>query len=172
VLVVAVALGAYFVDLGKGRPAPAAATTQSTSANTGTQTPPTSTTNSTTNSTTTTTTAPVGGVQPNRTVKILVANASQTNGIAAYYSGKLSAAGWGTLTPVTATTSETTSTIYYANGRQQDALAVASALGIASGSVQPLGGSVPVLGATQADIVVVAGDDLAAKVPAATANSG
>lgn len=167
-LVVAVALGAYLVDLGNGRPARVAATTQNTSANTGTQTPPTSTPGSTT----TTTTAPSGGVQPNRTVSILVANASQSNGVAAYYSGKLSAAGWGTLTPVTATTSETTSTIYYASGRQQDALAVASSLGVAASSVQPLGGSVPVLGASQADIVVVAGNDLAAKVPAATAHSG
>ncbi len=101
---------------------------------------------------------------------MLVANASQTNGVAAYYSGKLAAAGWGTLTPTTATTAEASSAIYYATGQQPDARAIAAALGLPSSSVQPRASSiVPVLGATQADVVVVAGNDLAAKVPPAGA---
>ncbi len=99
-----------------------------------------------------------------------MANASQTNGAAAYYSDKLAAAGWGTLTPTTATTAETSSAIYYATGHQQDALAIAAALGLPSSSVHPIASSiVPVLGATQADVVVVAGNDLAANVPSAGA---
>ncbi len=104
------------------------------------------------------------------TVKVLVANASQTNGVAAYYSGKLAADGWGTLTPTTATTAESSSAIYYASGQRADALTIAAALGVPSSAVQPLASSVvPVVGATQAAVVVVAGNDLAAKVPPAGA---
>jgi hypothetical protein len=163
VLVAAVALGVYLVSLGDGARSLTSAPVSHSSH------PVTRTTPSTTAppATAPSTTAPPAA-QPSTTVKVLVANASQTNGIAAYYSGKLSSAGWGTLTPVTATTAETSSTVYYASGQEADALAVAAALGLPSSAVQPLGGRVPVVGITQADIVVVAGDDLAAKVPASS----
>jgi cytoskeletal protein RodZ len=160
VLVVAVALGVYLLSLGDGQrsasPAPTTHSSRPTKS-----TPPSSTAPP---AKTTPTTSPPAA-QPSSTVKILVANASQTNGIAAYYSGKLASAGWGTLTPVTATTAEATSTVYFATGHQTDASAVAEALGLPASAVQPLGGRVPVIGITRADIVVVAGDDLAAKVP-------
>lgn len=163
VLVVAVGLGIYLIGLGSGGYAPAASGTIGTPTNVGTRTPPSTTPPSTTPPSSTTTTAgPPGTAQPSKTVTVLVANASQTNGVAAYFSSKLSGAGWGTLTPVTAATTESSSAVYYASGRQQDALAVASAVGVSSSSVQPLSGAaVPVAGATRADVVVVAGDDLA-----------
>lgn len=158
-LVVAVGLGAYLVTLGAGRHPPASATTTTTTTTTTTspRTSPKSTS-------TTTTTAP--GAQPSTSVKVLVANASQTNGIATYYSGKLAAAGWGTLTPVTATTALATSSLYYATGEQRAARAIAVALGIAPSAVQPFGPVLPVANTAGADVVVVAGDDLASKVPA------
>jgi LytR cell envelope-related transcriptional attenuator len=153
-----VALGAYLIDLGAGRHPPASAASSSST---------TTTTTAPTTPSTTTTTAP-SGVQPSKTVNVLVANASQTNGIAAYYSGKLAAAGWGTLTPVTATTATATSSVYYATGQQQSAQAVAVSLGVPTSAVQPLGSTVPVASTTGADVVVVAGNDLAAKVPASS----
>jgi hypothetical protein len=169
VLAIAVALGAYLIDLGAGHHTPVSgASSSSTTGTTTTTTTTTSTTTTTTaggGSTTTTTTAPAG-VHPSATVKVLVANASQTNGVATYYSQKLATAGWGTLTPVTATTARSTSTIFYAAGQKRDALAVATALGLATSALQPLGGTVPVLSTAGADIVVVAGNDLASKVPA------
>ena len=166
VVVVAVALGVYLVDLGGGHHAPASAATSGTTPSTTPKghtptTPPT-----TAPPTTSTTTTAPSGLQPNRTVKVLVANASQTNGVAGYYSSKLAGLGWGTLTPMTASTAESTSSVYYATGMQQDALAVAASIGVASSGVRPLGGVVPVLGSTNADVVVVAGNDLAAKMPA------
>jgi LytR cell envelope-related transcriptional attenuator len=163
VLAVAIALGAYLIDLGAGHHTPASA------ASTTTRTTSTTTTTSTTAPTTTSTTAPAGA-HPSATVKVLVANASQTNGVAGYYTSKLSAAGWGTLTAVTATTSESTSTIYYATGQQQNALAVAATVGASSTAVQAIGATthVPLTSTTNADIVVIVGDDLAAKVPASS----
>jgi len=172
VLAIAVALGAYLIDLGAGHHTPVSGASSSSTTGTTTITTTTTTTTSTTTtttagggSTTTTTTAPAG-VHPNTTVKVLVANASQTNGVATYYSQKLATAGWGTLTPVTATTARSTSTIFYATGQKRDALAVATALGLPTSAVQPLGGTVPVLSTAGADIVVIAGNDLASKVPA------
>ena len=190
VVVVAVALGAYLVALGGGPHSPASAashaastsasakpsTSQPSTSQPTTSQPPTSqpkTSQPPTTKPPTTSSTPSGAsstARPSGTVKVLVANASQTNGVAAYYSGKLAAAGWGTLTPTTATTAEASSAIYYATGQQQDALAIAAALGIPSSSVHPLASSiVPVLSATLADVVVVAGNDLAAKVPPAGA---
>ena len=170
VVVVAVALGAYLVALGGGPHSPASAASHA--ASTSASAKP-STSQPTTSQPPTTSSTPSGAsstARPSGTVKVLVANASQTNGVAAYYSGKLAAAGWGTLTPTTATTAEASSAIYYATGQQQDALAIAAALGIPSSSVHPLASSiVPVLSATLADVVVVAGNDLAAKVPPAGA---
>lgn len=167
VLVVALALGVYLVDIGGPHtPASASSRTSSSGSHSGSHTP--SGTPGTTTPTTqpaTTTTSP-GGAHPSSTVKVLVANASQTNGIAAYYSSKLSAAGWGTLVPVTAAASETSSTIYYATGDQADALAIAATLGVASSAVEAMAaGVVPVNTTGNAQVVVLAGDDLAAKVP-------
>lgn len=166
-LVLAAALGAYLVDLGHGAPTRSLGATAPAASGPGTTTPTTGTGPTSTTSTTTTTTVP-GGASPSPTVPVLVANASQTNGIAAYYTKKLSSLGWGTLTPVTAATAEATSTVYFASGRQADALAVAAELGLPSSAVRALATGAPVVGTTGADVVLVAGDDLAAKVPAAS----
>lgn len=157
IVVVGIALGAYLLSLGPGHGAAAPPTTS-----TSTTVPPASTT---------TTTAPgtgSTGTKPSTAVKVLVANASETNGIAGYYTSQLASAGWGTLTAVTADTLETTSTVYYASGQQANAALVASELHVASSAVQPLGSTVPLSATTGADVVVIAGEDLAAKVPTTT----
>jgi hypothetical protein len=66
---------------------------------------------------------------------------------------------------VTALTAEQTSSVYYAPGEQAAAQAIAARLGILASAVQPLGVTTPVGGTTGADVVVVIGDDLAAKAP-------
>jgi hypothetical protein len=194
VLAVAVALGAYLVDLGAAphaspaagsstassapaarKPAPSTPASKSPASKSPASGTPASrkalsggSTSAKPPSRTTRTAAAVSGVRPSQAVKVLVANASQTNGIAAYYAGKLASAGWGTLTPVTASTAVSTSSVHYAAGQEKAARAVAAALGIPASAVQAIGPTapVPVPGATGADVVVLAGDDLAAKVPA------
>lgn len=157
VLLVGMALGGYLLQLGGGHTTPPAAAG-----------PPPS---SSTTTTTTSTTAPSSkSSKPaaSRTVTILVANGSQTNGVAGFYTGKLAAAGWGTLTAVSALTAFATSSVWYASGQQSSADAVATELGVPTSAVQPVGPTTPVPGATAADVVVVIGDDLAAKVPTTT----
>lgn len=158
IVVVAVALGAYLLSIGPGHGAAAP--------------PPTTTPTTAPPASTTTTTAPgksgSAATKPSTAVKVLVANASETNGVAGYYTSQLASAGWGTLTAVTADTVETTSSVYYASGQQANAEAVASELHVASSAVQPLGSTVPLSSTTGADVVVIAGEDLAAKVPTTT----
>jgi hypothetical protein len=65
--------------------------------------------------------------------------------------------------PVDATTTEGTSTVYYAAGQQESAAAIAVALGLKPAAVQPLTASVPVTSASGIDVVVIIGPDLAAQ---------
>lgn len=165
-LVLAVALGVYLLSLGTPGPRKLAAA-RATSATSPTRPAKTSPPTTTTPTTAPPTTSSSGGTAPSGAVKVLVANASQTNGVAAYYSGKLSSAGWGTLTPVTASTAKPTSSVYFATGEQGAAQAIAASLGVPSGAVQAMSASVvPVASTTGADVVVVVGNDLASKVPA------
>lgn len=167
-VVAAVALGVYLVQLrppgsAGGSSASGRSPSETSPSGTGTSSGSSTTTSTPTTSPTTTTTTTAAGAGATKTVKVLVANASQTNGIAAYYTNQLASAGWGTLPPVTALTAKTTSAVYFATGDQRFAQAVASELGVASTSVAALGASTPVQGTTAAQVVVVAGNDLAAK---------
>lgn len=159
IVAVAVILGVYLLSLGNGHPAPAPSATTTTST-----TSPSSST-STTGAPTSTTLAQA---TPSKSVLVLVANASHTTGIAGYYTTQLSKDGWGTLTPVTALTVETSSTVYFATGQQAAAQTVATDLHLPSSAVKALGASIPVSSTTGADVVVVAGTDLAGKVPTTT----
>jgi hypothetical protein len=104
--------------------------------------------------TTTTTTEAPG------TVSVLVANATQQNGLAAHYTAVLAAKGWAVKTPNDAATTVATSAVYYAAGHQGSAETVAGQLGVAAADVLPLTSAVPVPGATGNDVVVVIGADL------------
>ncbi len=107
--------------------------------------------------TTTTTTV------PHSAVSVVVANATQTNGLAEHYSVILGAQGWAMKTPLDASTTVATSSVYYAAGEQESAASIATTLGVAPAEVLPLTAAVPVAGATGTDVVVVVGADLAAK---------
>jgi hypothetical protein len=104
--------------------------------------------------TTTTTTAP-------STVSVVVANGTSTNGLAAHYSTVIGAKGYMMKTPLDASATQTTSTVYYAAGMQAAAEAVAATIGVKPSQVQPLTTAIPVTGATGTDVVVVIGQDLA-----------
>jgi hypothetical protein len=125
-------------------------TTPTTTAAGGSKTAPT---------TTTTTTV------PHSSVTVVVANATQSNGLAAHYSSALTAQGWAVQAPVDAATTEATSTVYYAAGEQAAAASIAGTLGLKPTAVAPLTTAVPVTGASGDDVVVVVGSDL---VPTST----
>jgi hypothetical protein len=105
--------------------------------------------------TTTTTIAPAS-------VSVVVANATKTTGLAAHYTSVVGGTGYQMKTPIDATTSETTSAVYYAPGFQQPAAAIATAVGAKPTQVLPLTSAAPVTGVTGIDVVVVIGSDLAA----------
>jgi len=90
-----------------------------------------------------------------------VANATQTNGLAAHFSNVIGSGGWNMGTPIDATTSQTTSAVYYAAGQQAAAQEIANAIGVKPAQVQPLTTATPVSGVTGTDVVVVIGQDLA-----------
>ena len=109
--------------------------------------------------TTTTTTV------PHSSVTVAVANATETNGLAAHYASVLTAQGWDVKAATDAATTEATSSVYYASGQQEAAASIATTLGLKPAAVVPLTTAVPVTGASGVDVVVVVGADL---VPPAT----
>lgn len=121
-------------------------------------TPPTTTTTTTrgTAPTTTTTTVAPGAV------KVVVANATQTNNLAGHYTQVLAAKGWAMQSALDAATTQQSSAVYYAASFQAAAAAIASTLGLKPAAVLPLTAAVPVTGITGDDVVVVAGADLVA----------
>ncbi|HUC04412.1 MAG TPA: LytR C-terminal domain-containing protein [Acidimicrobiales bacterium] len=125
---------------------------------TGTAPPTTTSTTaatSTTSSTTTTTTV------PHSSVSVVVANATETNGLAAHFTSVLQAQAWAMKTPTDASTTESKSVVYYASGQQASAAVIATELGLQANAVQPLTTAVPVPGVSGIDVVVVIGEDLA-----------
>jgi cyanate lyase len=93
-------------------------------------------------------------------VTVLVANATNTSGLAAHYTTALAAGGWDMKTPGDAATTVAASAVYYAAGQQEPAAAIAAALGLKPSAVLPLTTAVPVAGASGDDVVVVVGADL------------
>jgi len=152
----AVVIGVFCADVGS-RPVVDTGTASST---------PSPTTTTTTLAghpapTTTTTTA------PNPAVKVVVANGGTVTGAAAFFTAKLDAKGWSTLTPTNAT-SVSASAVYYAPGDQGPADTVATSLGLSPTVVHPISTVTPATGITGADVVLIVGPDLAAQVTPTT----
>jgi hypothetical protein len=121
-------------------------------------TPPPSTTTTTSKTAPTTTTTTVAP----SAVTVVVANATQTNGLAGHYTAVLAAHGWAMQTALDATAAEQSSAVYYAANYQAEATAIATTLGLKPAAVLALTAAVPVTGITGDDIVVVIGADLVA----------
>lgn len=107
--------------------------------------------------TTTTTAAP----RPPSEVKVLVANGSGTDGAAGGTTDALEALGYVTGTPANAERVPAT-VIYYTEGYQPEAEALAEAIGAAATTVTPMPAVAPVDDLQLANILVVIGPDLAA----------
>jgi hypothetical protein len=103
-----------------------------------------------------------------KTVKVLAANGSVVNGLALKTKEKLQAAGYDALSPVTANLKVTATQIYYAPGYQSEGLAVAAVLGVPATVVQPVPAKVPVANPVGANVLVLAGPDLAQSLGSTT----
>jgi hypothetical protein len=121
---------------------------------------------------TTTTTAPRSTTPTTAShagVKVLVANDSTTNGVAAGYTTVLQHAGWSVLVPTNGKPPlRATSSVYYASNKRSEADAVATALGLPLSDVLPLSSATPVSNTANADVVLLVGADLASKTPPST----
>jgi hypothetical protein len=174
VLVVFVVAVAVLVAVGTRSTPPTSSSAQTTSTTAATAGGSTTTTAAAvhgTSSTTTSTTSKHGTghgatttttTVPHASVSVVVANATNTNGLAAHFSTVIGAGGWKMGTPIDASTKEATSTVYYAAGQQAAAQSIANTIGVKPAQVQPLTTAAPVNGVTGTDVVVVVGQDLAA----------
>ena len=124
-------------------------------------------TTTTTSARTTTTSATSAGDRKPGDVSVLVLNADGPAGSAGVASKTIGAAGYKMGTPTNANTgiTLTTSAVYYAEGFQAEATAVARVLGKPASVVAPMPSPVPGTGADKADVVVVLGKDT---IPAGT----
>jgi hypothetical protein len=119
----------------------------------------------------TTTTAVIPPIQVTESlsgVTVLVANGTNTNGAAAYFSNMLKSKGANTLAPTNAIPAGT-STVFYVQGQQQAANTIATDLGLTTKSVTPMpASSLPVTSLGTAQILVVVGPNLTAKMTTTT----
>ena len=115
----------------------------------------------------TTTTAPPQPAHDPKTVKVLAANATTTNGIGDKVRRKLIAGGFDALQPVTSNTKLDTSQVFFVAGYQPDANAIAAALGVPLSNVQPMPAK-PAVVVGPAHVLVLAGRDV---VPGLTATT-
>jgi hypothetical protein len=138
--------------------APAAGQTTTTAASAAGHTTTTTTNSSHSHSGTTTTTVP-----PPATVHVLVANGTNTNGVAGGVTTFLGQKGYGTLTATNALTRVQTTQIYPTGGSVGAAQEVAAALGLPASTVQAIGAPAPVSSSSGATVVVIAGPELASR---------
>jgi hypothetical protein len=119
-----------------------------------------------------TTTAPAGPAPSS--VHVLVANGSTVNGLGALVSRGLAAKGYAMLPPVVALTTLSSTEVWTLTPTGNAAVAeVLAALGIpASAVVGPQGGPAPVSAGSGADLVVVAGPDVASRFPPPSSSAG
>lgn len=172
-LVVAVVIGVLVLD----RSSQPATTQAAASSPTTTTVPPTTTTTSGSSSTTSTTTrsrhgrsggtptSPTTTVPPAQ-VKTLVANGTQTTGLAGRVGAQLQNDGYDVFSPMNAPQQVTASVVYYVPGSSGAANQVARAVGLSSSAVHPLPSTWSVSALNGAQVVVVAGPDLASRFPA------
>lgn len=108
--------------------------------------------------TTTTTTGPVR--IPFGTIRVLVANGTNTTGAAGSVTSFLAGKGFSTLKAVNALTTVHATQLYVPNGATTAATEVAAVLGVPASAVQPASSPAPVSSVTGADVVVIVGPDI------------
>jgi len=106
--------------------------------------------------TTTTTVAPSA-------IHVLVANATSTNGVAGAVTSFLASKGFATLTAVNALVKVNATEVFTVGGAAADVGPVTSALDLSPASIEPAASAAPVASTTGANVVVIAGPDLASR---------
>jgi hypothetical protein len=106
-----------------------------------------------------TSTAAGGRIEP-RALRVVVLNATQTNGLAAKVAGELKSHGYGQASALfgTPSGSYSTTTVQYAAGHRPEADGVAQALSVASADVKPLEASTAPLAGGAFVVVIVGGE--------------
>ncbi|MBK9180287.1 MAG: LytR C-terminal domain-containing protein [Acidimicrobiales bacterium] len=99
--------------------------------------------------------------RPPNEVKVLVANGSGTQGAAARTGDALTALGYTVVGATNAPANVATTSIYYAQGYNADALAIATALGAPEGAVSLMPNPPPIPDLAGANVLIVLGPDLA-----------
>jgi hypothetical protein len=96
-------------------------------------------------------------------VRVMVLNGTQVNGLAQQVTDTLSGKGYGTSQPNTFSSDQTltTTTVQYREGHATDARQVAKDLGLQSSAAQPINADVSAAAPETAAVVVVTGQDLA-----------
>ena len=122
-----------------------------------------------------TTTSTPGGHAP-ASVKVLVANGTNTPGAASRVVPPLTTAGYNVLAPTDATktykaTNPRASVVYYTPGYDLDAKIIATHLTLQLSAVQPLPTTAPVANTQGANVIVVVGPDLAGASSGTTATT-
>lgn len=111
-----------------------------------------------------TTSSTLGGHAPS-SVKVLVANGTNTGGAASRVVPPLTAAGYNVLAPTDATKTAKANTrqsvVYFTPGYDLDAKIIATHLTLQLSAVQPLPTTTPVANTQGANVIVVVGPDLA-----------
>jgi len=104
-------------------------------------------------------------------IHVLVANGTSITGLAGGTATYVRSRGFATLAATNATTKVTATEVFTVSGPVRSATSVASALGLSSTAVEPVGAIAPVPSTAGATVVVVAGPDLARLAPGATSSS-
>jgi hypothetical protein len=130
-----------------------------------------STTSTTPAAESTSTTAPASDHSPSE-VSVVVLNGSGQTGVAASTSATIGEAGYNMLTPGNAPALVDTTAIYYAEGYEADAIAVANVLGKGTDAVKPV--TEASLGGAEgdADVAVVLGKDTPPASGGSTGSTG
>lgn len=163
VVAVAVVIGALLMPSATRAPLDVATASQSTP----TTTSPTTTTPRARSTTTTQATIVPGA----SSIHVLVVNGTSITGLAGGTSTYLHSRGFLTLPASNATTKVTGTQVYAVSGPSSAATSVTNALGLTASTIQPTTAVAPVHSTAGANVVVVAGPDLARLAPASTTST-
>ena len=122
----------------------------------------------TTTTTAPTTTTSIATLRDPRTVKVLAANGTATNGVGDKVRRKLLSANYDALTAVTASTKVATTAVYFTPGFEGEAAALAVVLGLPATVAQAMPAKAPVPQLGTANLLVVAGTDIIPSLATAT----
>jgi hypothetical protein len=101
-------------------------------------------------------------VVPKSRVRVQIANGTSTTGLARTYTQQLMTYGWDTLPQVNASKVSAT-VIYYNPGYLWAAKQLASEIKVGDSAIQPLNGLSPVSGASNDDVIIILGPDVATR---------